>query len=533
MNDLFEKLRDQFMEIWGKLSKTQKIAIGAVAGLFFVFLIVFSSLSSKVDYAPLFTGLEDKDASVIKAQLDKKGVKYKIKTGENGTIIQVDIKERDMVRLDLAKDGALPKGGNVGLEIFDSAKFTATEFDKQIMFLRAQKGELERTISSLKQVKTARVDITPEGDSPFAEERTPAKASILVEMQPIEKLSEENIKSIILLAVSSIKGLSPENVEVIDNEGNLLSERVEFEESGSAITNKKMSMQAEMEKKLESKAMAQLGALGGGNARVKIAIDLDFDKEVADKESYTTPTVSGEQLQQGLVRSVQTNNESYKGSGNVAEGVPGTSSNIPGYVGINGNGQGKEYNKNNSTINYEMDATKVRYEKALGKIRKLNISVILNEKADYFKERKFNDAERIKFENVVKTAVSFDDKRGDTINVTAFPFDMKNVEKFSKEIQKQEKNRTYLIIGVVVFLVLSLVVVGIIILMSKLEEKKLRERERKAVEELIPEMEDISLGAQVSVEEQERKEKEDQIKELVKQKPDIVAGLIRAWMTED
>ncbi len=153
MNELLTKIKEKFNTIWSRLTKIQKIIISVSLFGFLAFLIVFSTVANKINYEPLFTGLEAKDAAAIKAQLDKMAVPYKIT--DNGSTIEVDSKNKYAIRLDLAKNGAMPNGGVVGFEIFDTTKIGATDFDKKMMFLRAQKGELERTIGSMSNVKKA------------------------------------------------------------------------------------------------------------------------------------------------------------------------------------------------------------------------------------------------------------------------------------------------------------------------------------------------------------------------------------------
>lgn len=530
MNEILEKIKEQLKNIFGGMSQAQRIiTIVAIASIV-MFGIIFSVLSTRVNYSPLLTDLNDKDAAAVKTFLDKKGVKYKIT--HNGTAIEVEDKEKYNIRLDLAQSGAMPKNG-VGFEIFDTMKIGATEYDKKIMFLRAQSGELERTISAFKQVKSARVEITPSNDAVFAEEKTPAKASVMIEMQPLEKLSEENILAIMRLVASAVDGLSYENVEVMDTDGNLLSDRVEAEGSSSGFNNKKLDLQKKIEKELEQKARGVLDFLGSGNAKVKVAVELDFDKEVINSESYTTPTVNNEQLPQGIIRSKQENSENYKGAGSQAEGVPGTTSNIPGYVGTTGSGAGKEYNKSSSIVNYEMDSKKQSFEKSLGKIRKITVSVVLNKDSKYFKDIKFTTEERAEFESIVKTAVNFDDRRGDTINVSAKPFNMDVVNRYQENIKKQEQTRNALIIGIIILIIIAVGAVIALRVLKNIEEKKMREREKEAMKDLGLDFDQISVGEQFSVEEQERMEKEEEIREIVKSRPEDVANLIKTWMIED
>ncbi|NLK62469.1 MAG: flagellar M-ring protein FliF [Fusobacteria bacterium] len=537
MNETLERLKEAFLKIWNKLSKAQKFIISGAVISFFVFLIIYSTMANKVKYQPLFTDLEPKDAATIKELLDKKSIKYKI-TG-NGSVIEVDSKEKYNLRLDLAKDGFMPDGNTVGFEIFDTAKISATEFDKKMMFLRGQKGELERTIKSLKQIKRASVNITPSNDSIFAEEKTDAKASVLIELEPFERLNPENIKAIILLVASGVDGLVPENIDVMDTSGNILSDLVEFGSDISKMGNKKIEMQHDMEKKLRQNASSVLNVLGGGNFRITVSVELDFNKEQIASEMFSTPTIGGEEMLEGLKRSVQQSNEQYENRGtDIAMGAPGTDTNIPGYVGqeenINAN---NKYNKSNSIVNYELNKTQSSFEKSLGSIKRMTISVNINKKADYFKDSELTDEkiniEKQKFINMVKTAVGFNEKRGDSINVEIIPFDMKTINQYHEAIELEQKQKTYSIIAGIVFAII--IIIGIIVyyILKRKEEFLLREKERRAVEELIPEFDEIILGKQLNVEDQERLEKEEEIKEIAKKKPEEVAGLIKAWLADD
>jgi flagellar M-ring protein FliF len=219
-------------------------------------------------------------------------------------------------------------------------------------------------------------------------------------------------------------------------------------------------------------------------------------------------------------------------------GAPGTDTNIPGYVGqeenINAN---NKYNKSNSIVNYELNKTQSSFEKSLGSIKRMTISVNINKKADYFKDSELTDEkiniEKQKFINMVKTAVGFNEKRGDSINVEIIPFDMKTINQYHEAIELEQKQKTYSIIAGIVFAII--IIIGIIVyyILKRKEEFLLREKERRAVEELIPEFDEIILGKQLNVEDQERLEKEEEIKEIAKKKPEEVAGLIKAWLADD
>ncbi|TDT69140.1 flagellar M-ring protein FliF [Hypnocyclicus thermotrophus] len=532
MNEFFKRIKNQFTTIWKNLTKIQKITIFFLLGSLLTFLILFFVLSSKVNYEPLFTELESKDAAKIKASLDKRGITYRI-TG-NGTVIEVPKEQKYAIRLDLSKEGVLPDSA-VGFEIFDNSKIGATEFDKQMMFLRAQKGELEKTIKSLSQVKRAVVNITPANNSPFANEKTEAKASVLIELESFETLKEENIKSIIVLVAGAIENLPKENVEVVDTSGNILSDMVDFSQEGSLASRKRIELQQEIEKKLERSANGVLNVLGGGNYRVKVSVELDFNKESYQTESYTTPTVSGEQLTQGLIRSEQNNLKEVSGGVNdVASGVPGTTSNIPGYVGKE-ESNSSNYKENNVVKNYELDKKNTVYEKSIGNIKRMTVSVTLNKDSVYFKDKEnITPAEITQFENMVKTAVGFNENRGDKINVTVLPFNFEIAKRYNDSIAEEQKWKKYQLIGIYFIIITLIIAGGALLLFKRLESKRIKEREEKAIADLLPQLDDVNLNEEaMSIEEQERADQENQIRQIAIQKPEEVANLLRNWLMED
>ena len=534
MNNWLKQLKENFDKVWQSFNKVQKASLIGVSIASILLIIFLAILNNRVVYEPLFTELESKDAAVIKEYLDKKTIDYKITN--DGSTIEVDKNAKYGIRLDISKEGLMPTNGTVGFEIFDTAKIGATEFDKKMMYLRAQKGELERTIGALESVKSAAVSITPSNDSPFAEEKVGAKSSVLLELEPMATLSEENIKSIIVLVSSSVEGMAAQDVTVVDTNGNILSDRVELANEGNLISKKRIDLQKEMEKNLEKSANGVLSVLGVENYRVKVSVELDFDKETSTQETFTTPTVNGEQVAQGLVRSTQNKAENYNASNgaiNPAEGVAGTTTNIPEYVGVEGQNSNSQYDKNENVINYEIDKKNASYEKSLGQIKRMTISLALNKDSSYFKDKEVTAADKTQFQKIVESAVGFNSRRGDTINVEVIPFNNELQSKLDLVAEK-EAQKLKIIYGTAAGIigVLLLIIIGYFVYRA-MEARKLRMQEAKAIEELLPQLEEFELEDKVSVEDQERLDQENQIKQIARQKPDEVAALIKNWLGEE
>jgi flagellar M-ring protein FliF len=134
---------------------------------------------------------------------------------------------------------------------------------------------------------------------------------------------------------------------------------------------------------------------------------------------------------------------------------------------------------------------------------------------------------------MVKTAVGFDENRGDRMNVTVIPFDFEIKNRFNTQLEQEEKWEKYRIIAALFIIVALITSLGAYVLFRKLEHRRLREREAKAMEDLLPQLDEIDLEEELSVEEQERVDQENQIKQIALQKPEEVATLVRNWMAED
>ncbi len=132
-------------------------------------------------------------------------------------------------RLALAGQG-LPRGTGVGYEIFDQPKWGSTDFTQKVNYKRALEGELQRTIGSLQQIESARVSIVMPEPELFTEKEKPTTASVVLELKPDEQVKKEQVRGIVHLVSASVEGLNPENVNVIDSKGNILSAFIQEEQ---------------------------------------------------------------------------------------------------------------------------------------------------------------------------------------------------------------------------------------------------------------------------------------------------------------
>ena len=318
------ELREQLKKLWDRFTPRQRwIMLGSALLLFIAVLGTSYWAGSKPKFVPLFTDMESKDAGDVVAKLQELKVPYEIMG--NGTAIGVAEKDVYKTRLELARQG-LPRG-NKGFELFDESKFGTTEFQNRVKYLQALQGELTRTIEGMAEVEKARVHIVLPEDSLYKKNEKPATASIMIKLKPKANLSPEQVKGIVNLAAHSIRGLSADNITVVDNFARILNVKADPLGLDATVNIKQVELtrkkQDEMQRALES-LLEQV--LGPNKAAVRVSLELSFDQKTVDKQTFE-PVVDDK----GILRSSQEKNESFKGTNPPpTSGPPGTTSNIPG-----------------------------------------------------------------------------------------------------------------------------------------------------------------------------------------------------------
>src|SRR5512138_18325 len=216
MPDGLSRLIEPFMV----LSPGKRMLIAGVAFLSVMAFAVLIFVANRTDYRPLFANLTSEDAGEIVKKLKEQKVPYQISS--DGKALMVPADKVYELRLSLASDG-LPQGGGVGFEIFDRKNFGVTEFVQKLNYQRALQGELSRTITQLAGVEQARVHLTIPEKSLFKENEKPATASVVLKMKSNRTLRESDVQGIVHLVASSVEGMDPDHVSVLDGRGKILS----------------------------------------------------------------------------------------------------------------------------------------------------------------------------------------------------------------------------------------------------------------------------------------------------------------------
>jgi flagellar M-ring protein FliF len=401
------------------LSPGKQMVIVAVAFLSAAAFAILIFVANRTDYKPLFTNLTSEDAGEIVKKLKDAKTPYQITADGKGILVPSD--KVYELRLTLASEG-IPQGGGVGFEIFDRKNFGMTEFVQKLNYQRALQGELSRTISQLTGVEQARVHLVIPEKSLFKDNERPATASIVLKMKSSRALRDSEVQGVVHLVASSIEGMDPEHVTLLDSRGKILSK------GGSSDPTSRMSSamqetQRAYERNVEERIQSLLDRIvGGGKSVARVTASFDFKQVERVEEKYDPEATA--------VRSEQRTEE--KGSSTTSgAGVPGVQTNL-GRTTAGGATSGGG-SKNDETLNYEVSRTTAKIIEPVGALSKISVAVLVDGKYEApaaVKEGQVAKAkyaprspdELLKIETLVKSAVGFNPERGDQLTVQNIPF---------------------------------------------------------------------------------------------------------------
>jgi len=511
-------------EKWSNLSRLVKIAI--VTGLISILAAggIAYYLNTRVEYAVLFSNLSDADAGTVTKDLEEQDIKYKLK--DDGKTVLVDKTKVDQYRIDMAVDNKLPDSSQ-GYELFDDTSMMTTDEDRKIMYQRATTGELERSIGSLNDVKKAKVMLTMPDDDVFSDDAKAkkAKASVALTLKG-SSISNSAVKGIVELTTGAVKGLTAENVKVVDSNGNVLADGKNDSDDLTGANSKYMQIQKQYEKQLEKKINRVLGPLAGDN-KISVAVnaDLDFDAMERKTTKYSNPNLRSENVQatgdQEQIQQAQTGE---------------TDDNVSNVTGDDNN-NGASYNR---TINNELDTDVTKQVSAPGAVKRLTTSIAI--KGDV------SGDQQSQIRSIVRSAIGYDKDRGDKVTVQAL-----DVQKDTPKVDKTKTDTNkvpwwYIAIPVGVIIIAGLAAFFIIRRKRRAEDEEYYDDDYDMdVTDDSPEPgpetpDDSDVQSELQPEEpkqieekpevKQRKAKDQQVKDYAEENPAVTAELLKAWMKD-
>ena len=406
------QVREKWNAVPARLRAMVLLGIAVAAG---VSLFVYAR-NQNPTMTVLFSNLESQDAAQIVERLRDMRIPYELDAG--GTAVLVPEQSVHETRLTLSAEG-LPSGGGVGFEIFDEQRFGESEFAEQVKYHRALEGELARTISHMSGVEHARVHLVLPNRSLFRSAEPQASASVVLNLRPGWRMSENQVRGIVHMVASSVRGLEAERVTLVDGAGRKLAggsddERDE-EQAGNVLAYRR-----DVERAKEESVQNLLDrTLGLGRAIVRVSADVNFAREERTEEKYEPQTIA--------TRSFQITEERDAAGNNTTQGIPGAASNLPGGEAPQQTSGGSDsFLRRSETRNFEVSKTVRRAIEPVGRIDRLNVAVVVDGSwTGVGAKRKFKpvpDRELTRIGSIVQSAVGANAERGDRVTVECVPF---------------------------------------------------------------------------------------------------------------
>ncbi|WP_024506255.1 flagellar basal-body MS-ring/collar protein FliF [Bradyrhizobium sp. ARR65] len=397
-----------FLKGLGAARLMAMVAVTAALIGFFAFVIMRVTTPQMTT---LFSDLSLEDSSSIIKDLERQGIAYELRN--EGSVILVPKDKVTRLRMKLA-EGGLPKGGGVGYEIFDkSDALGTTSFVQNINHLRALEGELARTISSIDRIQAARVHLVLPERPLFSRETPEPTASIVVRVRG--SLEPQQIRAIRHLVASSVSGLKPQRVSIVDESGQLLADGAATDIDQQVGDERRAAFEKRMRKQVEDIVSSVVGA---GRARVQLSADFDYNKITQTSDKFDP--------EGRVLRSSQTREESSLTADNNGQVTVGNE--LPGAQQNNNQQTARDQSKKTEeTNNYEISRTTKTEVTEAGRVNRISVAVLVdgsygkNEKGELvYKERSKEELDRIAA--LVRSAIGFDQKRGDQVEVVNLKF---------------------------------------------------------------------------------------------------------------
>jgi flagellar M-ring protein FliF len=408
------------METLRKLGPVKLGALGGIALLLLAFFAYIGVRMSTPDMALLYGDLDPADSSHIVEKLDQMGVPYQI--GADGTSIRVPANQALKLRMNMAQAG-LPGGGSIGYEIFDQQQpLGTTSFEQQVNKLRAMEGELARTIKTIDLVKNVRVHLVIPERQLFAKEQPTPSASIILTMAGGAVLDKQQVSAIEHLVAAAVPGLKPNAVSIVDSTGTLLAAG-SGDSDDSQLSGSSEEMRLGYENKIRRSIEELLQrTLGYGKIRAEVTADLDFDRVTTNSETFNP---DGQ-----VVRSTQTVEEKNNSSDAQPSDQVTVANNLPNPAGGGGGSastSASSSQRTEETVNYEISKETQVHIRETGQIKKLSVAVLVDgtyatapDGTNAYTPRSAQELDQIS--KLVKSAIGYDEKRGDTVEVVNMRF---------------------------------------------------------------------------------------------------------------
>jgi flagellar M-ring protein FliF len=438
MGKLFSHLVVQFRQFYKNLTPVKRMSIMGASAVGIVGLVVIAMMLTGTNHVPLFTNIAPDQLPQIVDQLQKRGVPFKI--ADNGSTILISKELLHSTQMAIMTELGGAGKVQIGLELFDKQDFGTTSYAQKINYQRALQGELMRGINTLTAVKQSKVILALPAKKTFLEEGGKTSASVIVELHPGKTLTPEQVRGITFLVSSAVENLEPENVNVVDSRGKVLSKHYSSE---SAMTGELMDLKRKTEEGIEERIESVLSrVVGNGKVIARVDAALNPRSSVMTEEEVNADGTA--------LKSQQTEEEMLDGARSNPTGIPGARSNLPGAEDTGSVGFKQNVRKELKTSNYEVPKTVRNTKESAGAIERLSVAVLVDGVVKMTPDKDGNMAEQWsprspeemkKIEQIIRSAVGFSASRGDTVTVENIAFQKEDFSEAERLLTTLERKK--------------------------------------------------------------------------------------------
>lgn len=560
-----ENRENAFTTTLARLRANPKIPLLIAAAAAVAIIVALMLWAKSPDYRVLYSNLSDRDGGDIVTQLTQLNIPYRF--ADNGGALLIPADKVHETRLRLAQQG-LPKGGAVGFELLDQEKFGISQFSEQVNYQRALEGELSRTIGTLGPVLNVRVHLAMPKPSLFVREQKSPTASVTLALQPGRALDDGQINAIVYMVSSSVAGLPPANVTVVDQTGRLLTQS---DSAGRDLNAAQLKFTNEVENRFQRRIETILAPMvGSGNIHAQVTAQVDFASREQTDEEYKPNQAAN----QGAVRSQQVSTSEQLGGTNVG-GVPGALSNQPsatpvapievpqaapaaGAAANTANAANRpatttaakqtatsSNSRHDQTTNFEVDRTIRHTQQQAGMVQRLSVAVVVNYGSDKAgKPIALTKDQLAQVESLTREAMGFSTVRGDTLNVVNTPFNATDDGSGNSLPFWQQPSFFDQLLNIGRYLLILLVawVLWRKLVRPLIDKKQVADKATASVNNIVQTAQATETAKQTKEELAQRKKNQQRvsaevqaqrIRELADKDPRVVALVIRQWMSND
>lgn len=512
-NNYFALLANDIKKLWNGLDDGQKLGMLALTVITIIAATFFLSKAMEPDWVVLYSDLNEVNALTIVENMKKNGYQYKLSEDKHSILVPSNV--RDEMRVFVAENDLI-KNGDTGFELLDDMQLGSTDFKNKLTKQRIFQGEITRAIEKIQGIKYAKVQLAEPERSIFEDNDEKPTASVMLVLDPGYKLKSSQVKAIKNLVAYSVPRMTPEQVFITDQNGNVLSD--ETSKNSTDMESFKSNLEKQTAKKV-SDVLEKI--VGKGNVSVQVNADIDFNSAKATIESYT-PIEGGKE---GVLVSSQTEVETYENPNLV-----------PNPTGVNQ--RNLNYSKQKTAMNYNVTKEVKQVIYAPGTVKRLSIAVAVN--------KILTAEEKDEIKELVLSASGVDYNRGDIVSVSGLQFEGASIDKKANDElakQYQQEQLIYTITSSVIPLIIVLILgcFALAVLKGFVSKLPSRKTERHTVEEApiksLEEEEEITeVAPKLELNKKElQSQKEQTINELneaVMAAPEDAAKLLTSFIRE-